>query len=206
MLVMSSGAGKLNEGVAYIDGGISDNFPVLEMRKKGVAIIIGVDVQGELESKEDVNSAIDILNQIVNFQMYARDDEKLSTLDIHVAPNFDGFSVTSFDRIDEIIDIGEKAASLQKELFEKIGNSQKEKPALKENEEAKKYTLANFKTPPLKNFSRSFILGKLKLQKGDVVTHGEKLTDLSYLNFWLAVWVRCRGFLNVVKKYLLKAT
>jgi NTE family protein len=161
------------EGVAYIDGGIADNFPVLEMRKKGVAIIIGVDVQGELESKEDVNSAIDILNQIVNFQMYARDDEKLSTLDIHVAPNFDGFSVTSFDRVDEIIDIGEKAASLQKELFEKIGNSQKEKPALKENEEAKKYTLANFKTPPLKNFSRSFILGKLKLQKGDVVTYTE---------------------------------
>ena len=64
------------EGVAYIDGGISDNFPVLEMRKKGVDIIIGVDVQGELESKEDVNSAVDILNQIVNFQMYAKDDEK----------------------------------------------------------------------------------------------------------------------------------
>ena len=42
-------------GVAYIDGGISDNFPVLEMRKKGVDIIIGVDVQGDLESQDDVN-------------------------------------------------------------------------------------------------------------------------------------------------------
>ncbi len=161
------------EGVAYIDGGISDNFPVLEMRKKGVDIIIGVDVQGELESKEDVNSAVDILNQIVNFQMYAKDDEKLSALNIHVAPDFEGFSVTSFDRVDEIIDIGEDAAILREEAFEKIANLQKVRPILKEKEKVKKYTLSNFKTAVLKNYSRSFILGKLKLQKGDVVTYTE---------------------------------
>lgn len=161
------------EGVAYIDGGISDNFPVLEMRKKGVDIIIGVDVQGELESKENVNSAIDILNQIVNFQMYAKDDEKLRALNIHVAPDFEGFSVTSFDRVDEIIDIGEDAAILKEEAFEKIANLQKVRPILKEKEKVKKYTLSNFKTAVLKNYSRSFILGKLKLQKGDVVTYTE---------------------------------
>jgi NTE family protein len=159
--------------VAYIDGGISDNFPVLEMRKKGVDILIGVDVQGELESKENVHSALDILNQIVNFQMYAKVDEKLRALNIHIAPDFDGFSVTSFDRVDEIIDLGEDAAILKEEAFEKIANFQKVRPILKEKEKAKKHTLSNFKTPALKNYSRSFILGKLKLQKGDVVSYAE---------------------------------
>ena len=99
--------------------------------------------------------------------------KKLSALNIHVAPDFEGFSVTSFDRVDEIIDIGEDAAILREEAFEKIANLQKVRPILKEKEKVKKYTLSNFKTAVLKNYSRSFILGKLKLQKGDVVTYTE---------------------------------
>jgi NTE family protein len=162
------------EGVAYIDGGISDNFPVFEMRKKGIDIIIGVDVQGKLENKEAVHSVVDILNQIVNFQIYAKDSEKLSELDIHVAPKVEDFSITSFDRVSEIIDLGENAINHQKEVFDKIAKLQGSTPEKKEKKRVvKKYTLSNFKTAALKNYSRSFILGKLKLQKGDVVTYAE---------------------------------
>lgn len=172
-------------GVAYIDGGISDNFPVLEMRKKGVDIIIGVDVQGDLESQDDVNSVVDVLSQIVNFQMYAKDDQKLQALDVYIAPEVAGFSVTSFDRVDEIIDLGEQTAAKNRSVFAEIANLQGVNLASKESKEAKKYTLSKFKTPQLKNYSRAFILGKMKLQKGDVVTYAEldaKIGGLSSSN------------------------
>jgi NTE family protein len=162
------------EGVAYIDGGISDNFPVFEMRKKGIDIIIGVDVQGKLENKEAVHSVVDILNQIVNFQIYAKDNEKLSELDIHVVPKVENFSITSFDRASEIIDLGENSISHKKELFDEIARLQGSSPEKKAKKRvAKKYMLSKFKTPQLKNYSRAFILGKMKLQKGDAVTYAE---------------------------------
>ncbi len=174
------------EGVAYIDGGISDNFPVLEMRRKGIDIIIGVDVQGKLENKEAVHSVVDILNQIVNFQIYAEDNEKLRELDIHVAPEVENFSITSFDRTSEIVDLGENAANHKKKVFDKIARLQGSIPGKKVQKRiAKKYALSKFKTPQLDNYSRAFILGKMKLQKGDVVTYAEldeKIGGLSSSN------------------------
>lgn len=174
------------EGVAYIDGGISDNFPVLEMRRKGIDIIIGVDVQGKLENKEAVHSVVDILNQIVSFQIYAEDKEKLRELDIHVAPEVENFSITSFDRTSEIVDLGENAANHKKKVFDKIARLQGSIPGKKVQKRiAKKYALSKFKTPQLDNYSRAFILGKMKLQKGDVVTYAEldeKIGGLSSSN------------------------
>ena len=51
-----------------IDGGVTNNFPVEELRAKGMDIIIGVDVQDELRDRESLESALDILVQINNFR------------------------------------------------------------------------------------------------------------------------------------------
>jgi len=164
------------EGVAYIDGGVSNNFPVEEMKKKGATIIIGVDVQGELSKKENINSVIDVLNQIINYQMYAKDDEKIKQLDIHISPDVRTFSVTSFGNVTEIIDVGEKIALESKEAFEKIAllqaKSRKEQRKTiqkkKEKIEVSKITMNS-----LKHYSRAYILGKLKLETGDSISYDE---------------------------------
>jgi NTE family protein len=162
---------------AYIDGGISDNFPVEEMKRKGVDILIGVNVQGKLEKKEDINSVVDVLNQIVNYQMYGRDDEKLKIVSIHVEPKVKEYSVTSFDKAGEIIDLGEESAELFKEEFEEIAKLQLsvEKQSFT-NHIKGKVKVSHISMNNLENYSRAYILGKLKLHVGDSITY----TGLNY--------------------------
>ena len=52
----------------YIDGGVTNNYPIKELREKGMDIIIGVDVQDDLKDREALDSAPDILLQINNFR------------------------------------------------------------------------------------------------------------------------------------------
>ena len=109
------------DGRSYIDGGVANNFPVDEMIARGANIIIGVDVQGKLEEKENINSVVDVLNQIVNFQMYAGDDKKVKKLTVHVKPDTRDLSITSFDKTVEIIAEGQRiAGELQKKIAKSI--------------------------------------------------------------------------------------
>jgi NTE family protein len=48
-----------------IDGGVVNNYPIDELKAKGVDIIIGVDVQDDLETREQLQSATKILLQII---------------------------------------------------------------------------------------------------------------------------------------------
>ena len=164
------------DGRSYIDGGVSDNFPVDEMRKKGVDIIIGVDVQGKLEKKENINSVVDVLNQIVNYQMYATDDEKVQELDIHIKPNTQDFSVTSFGKTIEIIAEGEIVAGEHRAVFEKLASIQKKgnairAPALKKTID-KRY-ISKIKVNRLEHYSRAYILGKMNIEEGDSLSYDE---------------------------------
>lgn len=51
-----------------IDGGVVNNYPIEELRAKGMDIVIGVDVQDDLANREDLQSAPEILLQINNFR------------------------------------------------------------------------------------------------------------------------------------------
>src|SRR5690606_34164934 len=46
-----------------IDGGVVNNYPIDELKAKGMDIIIGVDVQDGLATREELNSAPSILLQ-----------------------------------------------------------------------------------------------------------------------------------------------
>ena len=103
-----------------VDGGVANNFPVSIMKSKGMDIIIGVDVEGRLNKKEKLNSVLDIMNQIVSYQMYSKSFAEKRKLDVYINPEIKGYSVVSFDKKDEILQKGieqsEKFASVFKEL------------------------------------------------------------------------------------------
>ena len=56
----------INE-MTLIDGGIVNNYPIDELRAKGVDVIIGVDVQEGIKKKEDLTSALDLVLQVNNY-------------------------------------------------------------------------------------------------------------------------------------------
>lgn len=156
------------------DGGVVNNFPVDEIKAMGADVIIGVDIQTGLEKKENLDSAVKILNQLVGFQMYENLEEKYKKVDVLIKPNMEKYNVVSFDKVDEIMQEGEKAVQ---EHFIKLNEiAQKQALIYKEkvNKKAKKKIVINeIKVTGNKNYTRSFIIGKLNLKKKDTLTYDD---------------------------------
>ncbi|PCH49098.1 MAG: hypothetical protein COC22_07155 [Flavobacteriaceae bacterium] len=75
------------------DGGIVNNFPAKEVKEMGADILIGVDTQSGLVRKENLDSAVKILNQIVGFQVSKKGKEKRNYLKTLIS----GISIVSLD-------------------------------------------------------------------------------------------------------------
>lgn len=160
-----------------VDGGIANNFPVNIMRKKGIDIIIGVDVQGKLFKKEKLNSVVSILNQIVSYQMYNRSDKQIADVDVYLHPDIYNYTVVDFDKGKEILKKGEEVALTKSKTFDSIASLQNKKHRNQPLEvKDDDFILDKIIIKGNKNYTRAYILGALQLQTGDVLNH-HKLTE-----------------------------
>ncbi len=157
---------KIDEMI-LTDGGVTNNYPVEELRKRGVDVIIGVDVQDTLMDRENLKSAFDILTQVSNFRTIRDMEKKKKLTDIYIKPEISKFSMFSFDKGEEIIESGAVAAR------EKI-NGLKE-VALQQQEEGRvsrriafspldKIDINSVTIEGNNSYPRSYILGKLRLK------------------------------------------
>jgi len=155
-----------------IDGGVVNNYPINELREKGIDIIIGVDVQDGLATREELTSAPDVLMQINNFRTINDMKTKVKKTDIYIKPNITDYNVVSFSEGDKIIKTGVEAAISNANALIKLAAQQKQKPKL----EIKKPTHDSIPINDIiingnKKYSRAYILGKLKLKENEVVTY-----------------------------------
>ena len=154
-----------------IDGGVTNNFPVEELRAKGMDIIIGVDVQDALRDRESLKSAPDILLQINNFRTINAMKNKAPLTDIYIKPDISNFSVVSFSEGDDIIANGEAAARVNLAQLESIKsqqNSTVERPKI-ELLDSIKINSINIKGN--ERYTRSYILGKLKFKNDETLSY-----------------------------------
>lgn len=162
------------DGKLLVDGGVVNNFPVDVMKKKGVDIVIGVSVQGELLKREELVSIASLLLQIINFQMYKKSDEQVELLDVYIRPNVIDYSVISFDVKNEILEEGEKTAKQYRIVFDSIAKMQlfkKQIPKIEPKE--KRFLVDRIIIKGNKNYTNNYILGKLQLREGDSVSYKE---------------------------------
>ncbi len=149
----------------YVDGGITNNYPVEAVRAMGADIIIGVDVQDSLKTREHLKTAIAIINQVGNYKAIEDMVEKRKQTDIYIHPDITNYSVVSFDDKLEIIKNGEMEA---KRYFEELkALASRQKPRQKETFDfTKKDSLyiTSIQINGNKEYTRSYILGKLKLR------------------------------------------
>ncbi len=164
-------------GRLLVDGGIVDNFPIDIMKNKDVDVIIGVDVQDKLEKRENLDSAPKIIMQIISFQMYDEDVENKNNTDIYMHPNIKGYSVVSFDKADELINLGEKIALEDKDFLKAIAIQQKKKPIQQQKKikinDKEFIKIDNVKVKGAKNYTRNYILSKLNLKENDSITYNQ---------------------------------
>lgn len=112
------------DGDVLIDGGVVNNYPIDQVRAMGADIIIGVDVQHDLSTRESLSSATEILLQINNYRTVNDMKKKSAQTDVYIRPDIDEFSVIDFNRGKAIVDSGEKAAQTKMGELEKIAAAQ----------------------------------------------------------------------------------
>ena len=154
---------KLGDSI-FIDGGITNNYPIDRVRAMGADIIIGIDVQDSLKTRENLKSIIEIFGQINNYEIIELMKEKRNKTDIYIHPNINDYTVVSFDEKNEIIQVGSKEALLFKN--ELIALAAQQKTHLKE--EIVFYPndslfITEVEIQGNNRYTRSYILGKLKL-------------------------------------------
>ncbi len=166
-----------------IDGGVVNNYPINEVRAKGMDIIIGVDVQDSLKTRDKLSSAFDVLVQINNYRTIRDMIEKRKNTDIYIHPNIDDFSVVSFDEGKNIVESGVVAANSFREELSKLALKQKHHEKKKLEFEARDTIfIKEVKIEGNEKYTRSYVLGKLKLRTPDKITYedfSEGINNLS---------------------------
>ncbi len=100
-------------GQLIIDGGITNNFPAKILREKGMDIVIGVNVEGGLHTKEELSGIDKIIEQVSSFQMVQRSLEQRQYCDLIIYPDVIGFGVADFSDADTLIRRGARAAKIK---------------------------------------------------------------------------------------------
>ena len=108
-----------------IDGGMRNNFPVSNLRNKGIDIIIGVDVQRDFRKKDDLNSLAKILDQMIAMTDIDANMKAQEDVDIHIRPNLSQYGMMDFNYYDTIIALGEQAARKFLPDFKRLADSLK---------------------------------------------------------------------------------
>ncbi|WP_341215220.1 patatin-like phospholipase family protein [uncultured Wocania sp.] len=148
-----------------IDGGVANNYPIDELKAKGMDIIIGVDVQDGLANREELISAPDVLLQINNFRTIKDMKLKSKKTDIYIKPDITDFTVVSFSEGEKIIKRGETAAYKKMDALEDLFKYDKDKPKFK----ISLHTQDSIRINSVilngnEKYTRAYVLGKLRLK------------------------------------------
>jgi len=164
-----------------IDGGVVNNYPIDEIRKKGMDVIIGVDVQDGKKDRDKIKGALDILMQIANYGMYQGMDAKQKETDIYIKPDIVNYSVVTFDKGDEIIKKGRDAAMEKIADIRRIGSGYAKHPlpAYVTNDTLHIHSV---KMNPLKNYNKDYVFGKLGYFKQECVPFSRLEDGITNLN------------------------
>ena len=103
------------EAMVLVDGGLRNNYPADLAKRMGADVIIGVSVQSDPRTADELKSGPDILLQIVDLNCKNKFEENWAMTDIPIKVDVKGYSSASFNRaaIDTLIARGEQAAMKQ---------------------------------------------------------------------------------------------
>ncbi|WP_299250063.1 patatin-like phospholipase family protein [uncultured Lacinutrix sp.] len=165
-----------------IDGGVTNNYPIDELRAKGMDVIIGVDVQDGLANRNDLSSAPAILFQINNFRTINDMKIKAPKTDIYIKPDITKFNVVSFDDGAKIIENGEIAAKLKiSQLSELAGKQTKKTPNFVKLKTPDSLQINQILFKGLSNYTISYALGKLKFKQNEKISYDHFISGANNL-------------------------
>ena len=158
------------DGALLMDGGISNNYPIEHLRTKNLDYIIGVSVEEELLSKEQINSISDILTQISNFKSVKDLKQKEQLTDLFIEPNVDDFTIISFNKGAEIIKRGEVSITPFLGQLNKLAKKQNFKKPIKKNIFLDSLRFKEVVINGNEKYTDSYVFGKLRFRRGEIIS------------------------------------
>ena len=170
-------------GQILIDGGVVNNYPINHVTDMGADIIIGVDVQHDLATRESLSSATEILLQINNYRTVNDMKKKSKETDIYIRPDIDEFSVIAFDKGKQIVKSGEEAAQIKMNELKQIAESQKDVPKPRKSiKMVDSLTINRMIIEGNDQYTRGFIKGKLRFSLGEKISFEELRQGMNNLS------------------------
>ncbi len=113
-----------------MDGGLVDPIPVDVVRKMGADLVLAVNSCTPLSSKEQIKTPLDIASQSTSIMSLEQKEQSLLQADLVFCPELHHFSATDFSRVRDLIEEGEKEASMLLPQLEQVlhNEHQEEKP------------------------------------------------------------------------------
>ena len=163
---------KINDSI-YIDGAMTVNYPSKPLKDKGIDIVIGVDLNQDLSKREDLNSIIAILNQVIDFGIKKDTKRQYQYTDININPNLTGMTATSYDDKKKILDSGyveglkyvDILDQLPKRPFDRI--RQQMSPIY-----SNVYKIDSLEIEGSRIYGKNYVLGKMGLRLPSLQTYG----------------------------------
>lgn len=98
---------------------MKNNFPTNIAQAMGADVIIGVDVQNDLRTADELNNLGEIFNQIINLTGQTRYEENIKLATVYIKVDVKGYSAASFNipALDTLMHRGEEAARRAVDCF-----------------------------------------------------------------------------------------
>lgn len=98
------------EGRALVDGLLVQNLPAREAQTLGADFLVCSDVSAPLHPRDSLDTIIEVLNQVISFRGAASLRRERERCDVLISPDITGLTGIAFDRADEAIARGRRAA------------------------------------------------------------------------------------------------
>lgn len=173
---------KIGDSI-YVDGAMTVNYPSELLKKKGIDIVIGVDLNQGLNTRDKINSIVDILNQVIDFGIVKETKNQLKFTDVNIKPNLEGLGVTSFDEKGKILKSGYSEALKYVDTFHLLPKKNYDYLRIPVNPiYSNIYKIDDVEIENNKIFNKDYILGKMNLKLPSSQTYGSinKMLDKLY--------------------------
>jgi NTE family protein len=105
------------DGQLLVDGGLTDNLPVDEVRALGADVVVAVDVSLPIDRDDEIRSPFDVLERSAAIVSRTRVAEQLARADVVITPNLEGYGLFDFEKAERLADLGAEAAEAEGTRF-----------------------------------------------------------------------------------------
>ena len=111
------------DGYLLCDGGLTNNFPVQNVRNMGADIIIGVDLEIVKSDPEVLDNSLKVLERLIAVVSQDKSNVAREQCDILIRPDIGKANMMSFNDFSPIINCGEQGAQDKFDELKKLADS-----------------------------------------------------------------------------------